>query len=128
MLVAKKKFMELGHSFNEFDTPRNAKKVVEHYSICRKLLQELRAVQLANINIATLSYDHQEQMKNYKPLEDETDVVDPYMVVMNKENDGYRRLYGGDVTNRLKRTMTKRFKRTKKKAELEAMPIDINNQ
>ncbi|KAL4589485.1 hypothetical protein LXL04_002392 [Taraxacum kok-saghyz] len=41
------------------------------------------------------------QMKNYKPLEDESDVVDPYMVVMNKENDGYRRLYGRGVTNRL---------------------------
>ena len=51
-------------------------------------------------------------MKNYKPQEDESDVVDPYMVVMHKENDGYRRLYGRGVTNRLKRTMTKRFKRT----------------
>ncbi|KAL4575690.1 hypothetical protein LXL04_011774 [Taraxacum kok-saghyz] len=42
-----------------------------------------------------------EQMKNYKPQEDESDVVDPYMIVMNKENDGYRRLYGRGVTNRL---------------------------
>ncbi|KAL4561440.1 hypothetical protein LXL04_033606 [Taraxacum kok-saghyz] len=42
-----------------------------------------------------------EQVKNYKPLEDESDVVDPYMVVMNKENDGYHRLYGRGVTNRL---------------------------
>ncbi|KAL4574316.1 hypothetical protein LXL04_021145 [Taraxacum kok-saghyz] len=42
-----------------------------------------------------------EQMKNYKPQEDESDVVDPYMVVMHKENDGYRRLYGRGVTNRL---------------------------
>ncbi|KAL4578452.1 hypothetical protein LXL04_014575 [Taraxacum kok-saghyz] len=42
-----------------------------------------------------------EQMKNYKLQEDESDVVDPYMVVMNKENDGYRRLYGRGVTNRL---------------------------
>ncbi|KAL4590537.1 hypothetical protein LXL04_003469 [Taraxacum kok-saghyz] len=40
-------------------------------------------------------------MKNYKPLEDESDVLDPYMVVMNKENDGYRRLYVRGVTNRL---------------------------
>ncbi|KAL4567949.1 hypothetical protein LXL04_023545 [Taraxacum kok-saghyz] len=47
-----------------------------------------------------------------KPLEGESDAVDAYMVVMNKENDGYRRLYGRCVTNRLKRTMTKRFKRT----------------
>ncbi|KAL4561779.1 hypothetical protein LXL04_033953 [Taraxacum kok-saghyz] len=58
-----------------------------------------------------------EKMKNYKPLEDESDVVDPYMVVMNKENDGYRRLYGRGVTNIWI-----------KKAELEAMQIDINNQ
>ncbi|KAL4579197.1 hypothetical protein LXL04_015335 [Taraxacum kok-saghyz] len=42
-----------------------------------------------------------EEMKNYKPLEDESDVVDPYMVVMNKVNDGYCRLYGRGVTNRL---------------------------
>ncbi|KAL4574074.1 hypothetical protein LXL04_020896 [Taraxacum kok-saghyz] len=42
-----------------------------------------------------------EQMKNYKPLEDESDVVDPYMVLMNKQNDGYRRLYDRCVTNRL---------------------------
>ncbi|KAL4567182.1 hypothetical protein LXL04_022757 [Taraxacum kok-saghyz] len=41
----------------------------------------------------------EEQMKNYKPQEDESDVVDPYMVVMNKENDSYRRLYGRGVTN-----------------------------
>ena len=40
-------------------------------------------------------------MKNYKPLEDGSDAVDPYMVVMNKENDGYRRLYGRGVTNKL---------------------------
>nr|KAJ0192937.1 hypothetical protein LSAT_V11C800446730 [Lactuca sativa] len=31
-----------------------------------------------------------EQIKNYKPLEDESGVVDIYMIVMNKENDGYR--------------------------------------
>ena len=40
-------------------------------------------------------------MKHNKPLEDESDAVDPYMVVMSKENDGYRRLYGRGVTNRL---------------------------
>ncbi|KAL4554299.1 hypothetical protein LXL04_039578 [Taraxacum kok-saghyz] len=101
-----------------------------------------------------------EQMKNYKPLEDESDVVDPYMVVMNKENDGYRRLYGRGVTNRLikkvgggdtsymiPKALMETFKANevernqliemkkeiqedheKKKAELEAMQIDINNQ
>ncbi|CAH1446507.1 unnamed protein product [Lactuca virosa] len=42
-----------------------------------------------------------EQIKNYKPLEDGSDVVDPYMIVMNKDHDGYRRPYGRDITNRL---------------------------
>nr|KAJ0195947.1 hypothetical protein LSAT_V11C700381590 [Lactuca sativa] len=42
-----------------------------------------------------------EQMKNYKPLEDGSGFVDIYMIVMNKENDGYQRLYGRDITNRL---------------------------
>ncbi|KAL4573773.1 hypothetical protein LXL04_020590 [Taraxacum kok-saghyz] len=101
-----------------------------------------------------------EQMKNYKPQEDESDVVDPYMVVMNKENDGYRRLYGRGVTNTLIKkvgggdtsymipeALMESFKSNevernqliemkkeiqedheKKKAELEAMKLDINNQ
>ncbi|CAH1421292.1 unnamed protein product [Lactuca virosa] len=42
-----------------------------------------------------------EQMKKYEHVEGESDVVDPYMIVMKKENDGYRRLYGRGVTNRL---------------------------
>ncbi|XP_052619923.1 uncharacterized protein LOC128126189 [Lactuca sativa] len=42
-----------------------------------------------------------EQMKKYEHLEDESDAIDPYMIVMKKENDGYRRLYGRGVTNRL---------------------------
>ncbi|XP_023750147.1 uncharacterized protein LOC111898476 [Lactuca sativa] len=45
-----------------------------------------------------------EKMMKYKPLEDGNDVVDPYMIVMKKENDGYRRLYGNDVRNRLIKT------------------------
>ncbi|KAM0056947.1 putative transposase, Ptta/En/Spm, plant [Helianthus debilis subsp. tardiflorus] len=42
-----------------------------------------------------------EQMKNYKPTEDDNATVDPFLVVMNKENYGYRRLYGRGVTNTL---------------------------
>ncbi|KAI3814067.1 hypothetical protein L1987_18811 [Smallanthus sonchifolius] len=42
-----------------------------------------------------------EQMKNYKPIEDDSATVDPFFVVMNKENYGYRRLYGRGVTNTL---------------------------
>lgn len=40
-------------------------------------------------------------MKNYKPVEDGSVLVDPFMIVMNKEQDGYRRLYGRGVTNKL---------------------------
>ncbi|KAL8250590.1 hypothetical protein R6Q59_034283 [Mikania micrantha] len=42
-----------------------------------------------------------EQMKNYKSSENESASVDPFMIVMNKENSGYCRLYGRGVTNRL---------------------------
>ncbi|KAM0008667.1 putative transposase, Ptta/En/Spm, plant [Helianthus debilis subsp. tardiflorus] len=42
-----------------------------------------------------------EQMKNYKPTEDENTTVDPFLAVMNKENYEYRRLYGRGVTNTL---------------------------
>ncbi|KAL8232199.1 hypothetical protein R6Q57_001977 [Mikania cordata] len=36
-----------------------------------------------------------EQMKNYKPKENENTTIDPFHIVMNKENYGYRRLYEG---------------------------------
>ncbi|KAL8233658.1 hypothetical protein R6Q59_019758 [Mikania micrantha] len=42
-----------------------------------------------------------EQMENYKATENENTTVDPFLVVMNKENYGYRRLYGRCVTNTL---------------------------
>ncbi|KAD4586077.1 hypothetical protein E3N88_23678 [Mikania micrantha] len=42
-----------------------------------------------------------EQMKNYKTMENEDTTIDPFLVVMNKENYGYRRLYGRGVTNTL---------------------------
>ncbi|KAL8205046.1 hypothetical protein R6Q57_010669 [Mikania cordata] len=42
-----------------------------------------------------------EQMRNYKPSENESASVDPFIVVMNKEQHGYRRLYGRRVTNKL---------------------------
>nr|KAJ0223493.1 hypothetical protein LSAT_V11C200068630 [Lactuca sativa] len=71
-----------------------------------------------------------EEMKNYKHLEDRSDAVDPYMIVMNKENDGYRQLYGGLMIpfkeNEVERNrlieMRKEINRTMKKyVELEAM-------
>ncbi|KAD4180016.1 hypothetical protein E3N88_28607 [Mikania micrantha] len=42
-----------------------------------------------------------EQMKNYKAVENENTTIDPFLVVMNKENYGYHRLYGGCATNTL---------------------------
>ncbi|KAL6523535.1 hypothetical protein OROGR_017138 [Orobanche gracilis] len=101
-----------------------------------------------------------EQMKNYEPLEDGSASVDPFMVVMNKERDGYRRLYGRGVTNKMIKKVgggdasymiprgvmeslnTNEAEKNKllelrkeiqedherKKAELEAMRIDIDNQ
>ncbi|KAL4561956.1 hypothetical protein LXL04_034142 [Taraxacum kok-saghyz] len=110
--------------------------------------------------LKTIGHSYKEEMKNYKPQDDESDVVDPYMVMMHKENDGYRRLYGRGVTNRLIKkvgggdtsymipeALMESFKSNevernqliemkkeiqedheKKKAELEAMQIDINNQ
>ncbi|KAL8226906.1 hypothetical protein R6Q57_016738, partial [Mikania cordata] len=41
-----------------------------------------------------------EQMKDYKATENEN-IIDPFLVVMNKENYEYRLLYGGGVTNTL---------------------------
>ena len=40
-------------------------------------------------------------MKNYKPSEDGSTSVDPFLAIMGKEYDGHRRLYGKGVTNRL---------------------------
>ncbi|KAM0055349.1 putative ligase [Helianthus debilis subsp. tardiflorus] len=45
--------------------------------------------------------EFQEQMKNYKPTKDYNATIDPFWVVMNKENYGYRRLFGRGVTNTL---------------------------
>ncbi|KAD4586580.1 hypothetical protein E3N88_24181 [Mikania micrantha] len=45
--------------------------------------------------------EEMEQMKNYKAAENENTTIDPFLVVMNKENYGYRRLYGRGVTNTL---------------------------
>ncbi|KAD4180031.1 hypothetical protein E3N88_28622 [Mikania micrantha] len=48
-----------------------------------------------------LSSKKQEQIKNYKAVENENTTIDPFLVVMKKENYGYRRLYGGCDTNTL---------------------------
>ncbi|MFS7964177.1 hypothetical protein Hanom_Chr08g00747141 [Helianthus anomalus] len=44
-------------------------------------------------------------MKNYKPPEDGSALVDPFTVVMNKEHDGYLRLYGRGVTKKILKKM-----------------------
>ncbi|KAD4585319.1 hypothetical protein E3N88_22920 [Mikania micrantha] len=100
-------------------------------------------------------------MKNYKAKENENTTIDPFLVVMNKENYGYRRLYGRGVTNTLIKKvegpstsymitegLMESFKANvdveknqllemrkeieddheRKKAELEAMRADIDNQ
>ncbi|KAJ0579774.1 putative transposase, Ptta/En/Spm, plant [Helianthus annuus] len=46
-----------------------------------------------------------EQMKNYKPPEDGSVLVDPFTAVMNKEYDGYLRLYGRGVTKKMMEKM-----------------------
>ncbi|KAD5802470.1 hypothetical protein E3N88_13830 [Mikania micrantha] len=104
---------------------------------------------------------HYEQMRNYKPSEDGSALVDPFIAVMNKDQHGYRRLYGRGVTNKLIKELdggdtslmvpggiVESFKASvevekkqlleqrkeieedieRKKAELEAMQKDINNQ
>jgi hypothetical protein len=40
-------------------------------------------------------------MKKYKPTEDGSATVDPFLIVMNKENCRNCRLYGRGVTNTL---------------------------
>ncbi|KAL8262505.1 hypothetical protein R6Q59_023854 [Mikania micrantha] len=40
-----------------------------------------------------------EQMKKYKSSEYESDLIDPFMAVMHKENSGYCRLYGRGYQN-----------------------------
>ncbi|KAL8245948.1 hypothetical protein R6Q59_007164 [Mikania micrantha] len=102
-----------------------------------------------------------EQMRNYKPSENGSALVDPFIAVMNKDQHGYRRLYGRGVTNKLIKKLdggdtslmvpggiVESFKASvevekkqlleqrkeieedleRKKAELEAMQKDINNQ
>ncbi|KAL8233969.1 hypothetical protein R6Q59_020069 [Mikania micrantha] len=46
-----------------------------------------------------------EQMKNYKASENESASMDPFRIVVRKENGGYCRLYGRGVTNTLIKKM-----------------------
>ncbi|KAL4564766.1 hypothetical protein LXL04_028837 [Taraxacum kok-saghyz] len=79
----------------------NKKYVAKRCLRAKEIRMSLKNIHTAGPKSFTRIRDEMEQMKNYKPQEDESDVVDPYMVVMNKENVGYRRLYGIGVTNRL---------------------------
>ncbi|KAL8252172.1 hypothetical protein R6Q59_035865 [Mikania micrantha] len=81
-----------------------------------------------------------EQMKNCKATENEKTTIDLFLVVMNKENYGYRRLYSReglmesfkenvDVKKNQLLEMCKEIENDherKKKAELEAMHEDID--
>ncbi|KAD5802724.1 hypothetical protein E3N88_14084 [Mikania micrantha] len=51
--------------------------------------------------LMTIGHSYKEQMKKYKSSENESDLIDPFMAVMHKENSGYCRLYGRGVTNKL---------------------------
>ncbi|KAD2393506.1 hypothetical protein E3N88_40483 [Mikania micrantha] len=55
------------------------------------------------LTIFTLNTQNEtsEQMKNYEATENENTTIDSFLVVMNKESYGYRRLYGRGVTNTL---------------------------
>ncbi|KAL4561954.1 hypothetical protein LXL04_034140 [Taraxacum kok-saghyz] len=138
----------------------NKKDVAKRCLRAKEIRLSLKNIHTAGPKSFARIRDEMEQMKNYKPQDDESDVVDPYMVVMHKENDGYRRLYGRGVNNRLIKkvgggdtsymipeALMESFKSNevernqliemkieiqedheKKKAELEAIQIDINNQ
>ncbi|KAD3066892.1 hypothetical protein E3N88_34772 [Mikania micrantha] len=78
-------------------------------------------------------------MKSYKITENDNTTIDPFLVVMNKENYGYRRLYDGlmesfkanvDVEKNQLIEMRKEIEddHERKKAELEAMREDIDSQ
>ncbi|KAL8268062.1 hypothetical protein R6Q59_001860 [Mikania micrantha] len=89
-------------------------------------------------------------MKNYKATENENTIIDSFLVVMNKENYGYRRLYSreGPTSYMITDGLMESFKANvdveknqllemrkemeddheRKKAELEAMREDIDNQ
>ncbi|KAL8202030.1 hypothetical protein R6Q57_011177 [Mikania cordata] len=47
------------------------------------------------------TYDDTQRKINYKSSENENASANPFMIVMNKENSGYCRLYGIGVTNKL---------------------------
>ncbi|KAD4585478.1 hypothetical protein E3N88_23079 [Mikania micrantha] len=74
-----------------------------------------------------------EQMKNYKAAENESTTIDPFLIVMNKKNYGYRRLYESfkanvDVEKNQLLEMRKEIEddHERKKAELEAIREDID--
>ncbi|KAL8228083.1 hypothetical protein R6Q57_015667 [Mikania cordata] len=82
-----------------------------------------------------------EQMKNYKSSENESVSVDPFMIVMNKENSGYCRLYGrgglmesfnasfeGQKHELLEMRKELDEENERKKTKLEAIQPDIKNQ
>ncbi|KAD2805223.1 hypothetical protein E3N88_38600 [Mikania micrantha] len=80
-----------------------------------------------------------EQMKNYKAAKNEKTTIDLFLVVMDKENYGYRRFYEGlmesfkahaDVEKYQLLEIRKEIEdnHERKKAELEAMSEDIDSQ
>ncbi|CAH1450073.1 unnamed protein product [Lactuca virosa] len=89
----------------KYDVPDDAKtwvlRRVGNLYKAKEIRKSLKNMHTAGPKSFATIRDEMEQMKKYEHLEDESDIVDPYMIVMKKGNDGYRRLYGRDVTNRL---------------------------
>nr|KAJ0224270.1 hypothetical protein LSAT_V11C100028690 [Lactuca sativa] len=83
--------------------------MLKRFSPVKEIRKTLKNMYMAGLKNFARICDEMEQMKSYKPLEDGSGVVDPYMIVMNKAHDGYRRPYGRD-------------------AELEVMQINIKKQ
>ncbi|KAD6796459.1 hypothetical protein E3N88_07355 [Mikania micrantha] len=87
----------IGQSFKKNDDPhRKVPTLTQLFERTRK-----RTEGRAYVDIYDDTARKIEQMENYKATENENTTVDPFLVVMNKENYGYRRLYGRCVTNTL---------------------------
>ncbi|GKB05449.1 hypothetical protein Tco_0833644 [Tanacetum coccineum] len=80
-----------------------------------------------------VSAPKKEQMKNYKPPENESSPIDPFLAVMNKEYDGHRRLFcledenGQHVSESLKRFMNRKllsYRNNEKRLELMRKEFD----
>ncbi|KAD5318038.1 hypothetical protein E3N88_17984 [Mikania micrantha] len=117
--------MTIGHSYKINDDPN------KELPTLTKMFEHTRKRTEGRAYVDT--YDDTErkieQMKNYKSSENENASADPFMIVMNKENSGYCRLYGRGQKHELVE-MRKKLdeEHERKRTELEAIQLDIKNQ